>query len=161
MKRHTTFALTSVTLLGLAIVCLPKVSSAQSALVGTWKLNVAKSTFSPGPGPRSQTATVEAEGQGLKFSLDTINAQGNPAKGGFIEYHDGKFHPVTGNPVFDAQSETDINDSTSVIIRTKAGKVVQALIAVVSPDRKTWTVTVAGNNANGQPLNNVMVRERQ
>jgi hypothetical protein len=141
-----------------------RIASAQNiqvAFVGTWKLNLAKSTYNPGPPPKSQTGTVEAEGQGLKITFEGINAQSNPAKNVLVETHDGKFHPMTGNPAFDAESETDINDSTTVIIRTKAGKVVEALIAIVSPDRKTWTVTSAGMNANGQRFNNVVVREKQ
>jgi hypothetical protein len=89
------------------------------------------------------------------------NAQGDAAKGVLVEFHDGKFHPVTGVPAYDAEAEKDIDDSTAWIIRTKAGKVVQTLIAEVSADRKTWTVTQGGINANGQPFNNVVVRERQ
>jgi hypothetical protein len=135
--------------------------SAQTAYIGTWKVNLAKSTYSPGPAPKSQTSTVEAEGQGIRITNETINAQGNPAKIVLVEAHDGKFHPVTGNPAYDAESETDISNSASVIIRTKAGRVVQALIAVISPDRKTWTVTNAGVNADGRQYNNVVVREKQ
>ena len=39
MNRRTTFMLTGMTLLGLAMVALPRVSFAQSSsLIGTWKL---------------------------------------------------------------------------------------------------------------------------
>jgi hypothetical protein len=48
----------------------PQMSYAQTdPLIGTWKLNVAKSTFSPGPAPRSTTATVTAAGQGSMVQL--------------------------------------------------------------------------------------------
>jgi hypothetical protein len=41
------------------------VASAQGdAHVGTWELDLARSTFSPGPAPRRQTLTYRAEGQG-------------------------------------------------------------------------------------------------
>jgi len=164
MYRRSTRTMTMAALLCSASIfaaALPRTALAQSALVGTWKLNLAKSTYSPGPPPRSQTATVQAEGQGLRITVDVINAQGDPAKVVLAEFHDGKFHPVTGVPAYDAEAEKDIDDSTAWIIRTKAGKVVQTLIAEVSADRKTWTVTQGGINANGQPFNNVVVRERQ
>jgi hypothetical protein len=35
--------------------------------VGTWNLNVAKSTYSPGPVPKSATINVEPAGAGVKL----------------------------------------------------------------------------------------------
>jgi ribosomal protein S18 len=43
----------------------------------------------------------------------------------------------------------------------KDGKVVQTLTRVVSEDGKTMTVRVKGTNAQGQPVDNVAVREKQ
>jgi hypothetical protein len=40
-------------------------------------------------------------------------------------------------------------------------KVVETLISELSPDGKTWTLTISGVTPNGQPLNNVIVREKQ
>ena len=36
--------------------------------VGIWKLNLAKSTVQPGPGPKSATTKIEAVGAGTKVS---------------------------------------------------------------------------------------------
>jgi hypothetical protein len=76
MYRRSTHTLTAALLCSAVIfaAALPRTALAQSALVGTWKLNLAKSTYSPGPPPRSQTATVQAEGQGLRITLDVIRA---------------------------------------------------------------------------------------
>jgi hypothetical protein len=42
----------------------PQVGLTQSnPLIGTWKLNLAKSKFSPGPPPKSQTLTFEGRGK--------------------------------------------------------------------------------------------------
>jgi hypothetical protein len=159
---RTTLILTGMTLLGLAIAALPRVGFAQSdPLIGTWKLNLAKSTYSPGPGPRSQTITTQAEGQGLKFTVEGVDAQGNPTKAVLAAINDGKSYAATGNPAYDASSAKRVNDSTIWVIRTKAGKVVQTLIGVVSPDGKTWTITTAGVTPNGQQLYNVSVNEKQ
>jgi hypothetical protein len=162
MNRHT---LATSTLLGLAVTfatTLPQIGFAQTnPVVGMWKLNLANSTFNPGPPPRSQTAIVQTEGQGLKITLEGIDAQGNPAKAVIVNFNDGKSHPVTGFRAYDAQSDKVITDSTAWLIRTKAGKVVQTLVSEVSADGKTWTVTVAGVTPNGQQLYNVLVREKQ
>ena len=38
--------------------------------VGLWRLNVAKSTYSPGPVPKSGTTRIEAAGAGAKVVVD-------------------------------------------------------------------------------------------
>ena len=44
-------------------------AQAPDPLVGTWKLDVAKSTYKPGPAPKSATVVIEAAGKGIKLSL--------------------------------------------------------------------------------------------
>jgi hypothetical protein len=150
MTRRSTLTLTAMTLLGLAVAsALPQTGFAQSdPLIGTWKLNLAKSTHSPGPPPRSDTATFQAEGQGLRLTVEGINSQGNPVNVVVMFFDDGKSHPVTGNPAFDAQSNKRVNDSTWWGIQTKAGKVVGTSIMAVSADGKTETFTSTGVNAS-------------
>ena len=45
-------------------------AQASDARIGTWKLNVEKSTYSPGPAPQSSTLKVEASGQGEKATTE-------------------------------------------------------------------------------------------
>jgi hypothetical protein len=162
MNRRT---LTTIVLLGLAVViatALPQTGFAQNnPWIGTWNLNLAKSTYSPGPPPRSQTLTWQAQGQGLGLTFEFIDAQGYTTKGSVVVFADGKFYPVMGNPAYDAQANKVVNDSTAWVIRTKAGKVVQTLIGVVSADGKTETVTTAGVTADGRRINDVSVYEKQ
>jgi hypothetical protein len=164
MTRRKLLTLATMALLGLTVATVsPQLGFAQSnPWIGTWKLNLAKSTYSPGPPPKSQTATFEAVGQGvMRLTLEAINAQGNPTKQVQMDFDDGQPHPVMGVPAYDAQSDKVINDHTTWVIRTKAGKMVQTLISVVSADGKTWTVTTAGVDTNGQQINNVIVRDKQ
>ncbi len=59
-------------------VLVPGVLLAQSnPSIGTWKLNTAKSTFSPGPAPQSLTLTLEAQGNGVKASAEGTAANGS------------------------------------------------------------------------------------
>ncbi len=162
MNRRT---LTTMALLCLAVLlamALPQVGFAQSNLVGTtWKLNLAKSKFSPGPPPRSQTLSYQAEGQGMRGTNEGIDAQGNPTKAVLVIVTDGKSYPVTGVPDFDAASYKQVNDSTMEGTRTKAGRMVQTLTRVLSADGKTLTFTTTGVNANGQQINAVAVYDKQ
>jgi hypothetical protein len=162
MNRRTTFMMAAA--LGVAVAALPQVGFAQSIdpWMGTWKIDLAKSTFSPGPPPRSQTLTLEKEGQGERLTVETIDAQGNPAKLVVSRPHlDGKPFPVMGVAAFDAEALKTVNDSTAWIIRTKGGKIVSTIVSVISADGKTFTDTITGVNASGQPFYNVAVREKQ
>ena len=62
MKRLLGFAAVVV----LSAVAAATVAAQSNPLVGTWKLNVATSKFSPGPGPKSLTRTVVADGDGVQ-----------------------------------------------------------------------------------------------
>jgi hypothetical protein len=159
MNRRT---LTRMALLGLAIVTLPQTGVAQSdPLIGTWKLNLAKSTFNPGPAPKAGTLNIQSEGQGLRVINEGVDAQGNPTKTDRVQFLDAKSYPVPGEPAYDADSWKRVSGSSVEITRTKAGKVVQTLMGVASADGKTLTVTVTGINANGQQINNVVVNDKQ
>src|SRR5512136_2166165 len=108
MNRRTTLTLTTMGLLFLAAVfatAVPHVGLAQSnPLLGTWKLNLANSKFSPGPPPRSQTLTFAGDGQNLTNTSESIDAQGQATKTVFMHIYDGKPHSTTGvgGGVFDA-----------------------------------------------------------
>ena len=161
MNRRT---FTTRTLLGLAVAtALPQAGLAQSnPLIGTWKLNLAKSKYSPGPPPRSNTATWEAVGQGFRATAEGIDAQGKPTKTDFgVVFFDGKSYPATGNPAYDATSYKQINASTFEFTRTKAGKVVQTTTTVLSADGKSRTNTQTGVDEKGQQINNVYVYDKQ
>jgi hypothetical protein len=140
----------------------PQVGLTQSnPLIGTWKLNLAKSKFTPGPPPKSQTLTFEGAGQDLKNTAETIDAQGQATKTVFMHIYDGKPHPTTGNAVFDATTYTQVDAYHVNWVRSKAEKAVQAGSNVISSDGKTFTVTTDGTGANGQPISSVAVYEKQ
>jgi hypothetical protein len=55
-------------------------AQAGDPLIGTWVLNVAKSTYSPGPAPKSETRTYTATARGFTYSSKGIDADGKPTK---------------------------------------------------------------------------------
>jgi hypothetical protein len=144
------------------VTMIPNAVFAQSTLVGTWKLNLEKSKFSPGPAPMSSTLTYEAVGQAMKVTNEGMNAQGNPTKSVFGPFsNDGKPSPVTGVPDFDESTYKQVNDTTVEYSRLKGGKPVQSGTRVLSTDGKTLTFTSTGTNASGQQINNVAVYDKQ
>jgi hypothetical protein len=132
-----------------------------SPLIGVWKLNLDKSKFSPGPSPKSQTLNFEGAGQNLKNTAETIDAKGQATKIVFIHIYDGKPHPTTGNPLFDATTYTLVDAYHVNWVRSKDGKAVQTGSNVVSSDGRTFTVSTEGTGANGEKINSVAVFEKQ
>jgi hypothetical protein len=130
--------------------------------VGAWKLNVAKSKYSPGPAPKSGTTTIEVAGAGTRVVVDQVLPDGTQRHWEFTANYDGKDSPVTGNnPDADTVARTRINASTVQTISKKGGKVTTTQTSAVSSDGKTRTVTTKGVNAKGERVSNVAVYDRQ
>jgi hypothetical protein len=129
--------------------------------LGTWKLDVAKSKYSPGPGPKSLTLKFEATADGIKLTSDGVNAEGNPTHGEYVSKFEGKDVPWEGNPDADMASAKKIDDNSYENIWKKDGKTTITAKAVVSKSGKTMTVTLTGTNAKGQTVNNTAVYDRQ
>jgi hypothetical protein len=148
--------------LGLAAVIVVPVLAQADPQVGVWKLNVAKSKYSPGPVPTSATTTIEAAGKGTKVSVDQTMPDGSKRQWSVTADYDGKDMPVVGNnPDADTIARTRVNASTVRTVSKKDGKVTTTQTSAVSADGKTRTVTTKGVNAKGQTVNNVAIYDRQ
>lgn len=130
-------------------------------LNGTWELNLAKSKFDPGPGPKSQTRTYEVTGHTEKLSSKGVDSEGKPTAVEFTASYDGKDYPVTGLPNVETISVKRIDDHTFESTQKKAGKVVATGTRVISKDGKTLTSTTKGTNAKGEAFNNTMVFDKK
>ncbi len=128
-------------------------------IAGTWKLNVAKSTFSPGPAPKTMTITYTPIKNGVRIKVNLVPPEGAEQNWEMIPMYDGKDYPVTGNPDADTISYKRIDGQRGESTLKKQGKVVQNVTREVSKDRKTLTVTIKGV-AQGKPRNDVLVFEK-
>jgi len=149
-----------VLLVGILALTSSMSAQAPKALLGTWKLNVAKSKFSPGPAPKSMTITYAAAGDGLKISVDVVPATGASQHWEMSGNYDGKDNPVTGNPDADMISMKKIDDQHGESTFKKGGKVMVTNARVLSADGKTLTITSKGTTADGKPRHDVQVFER-
>jgi len=146
-----------VVLFALVVVAAAS-AQATDPMVGTWQLDTAKSSYKPGPAPKSATAVIEAAGAtGIKVAVDAVNADGSPMKWGFTSQRDGKPAPVTGNPMYDTVIATKSSPTAGSNEYTKGGKPVATSKIAVSADGKTLTVTTEGTDAKGQKVHNVAV----
>ena len=138
------------------ILCLCSAAVfAQKNLAGTWKLDVAKSKYTPGPAPKSQVATLEAVDGGLKVVSDRVEADGKTTHFEWTAKFDGKDYPVKGDPARDAVSVKKVDDYTLDITNKKGGKVITTIHAVYTKDGKSRTETVTGTDSQGRKIENV------
>ena len=128
--------------------------------MGTWKLNEAKSHFSPGS-PKNFTVVYEAAGDMIKVTVDGIDGEGKPTHNEWTGKFDGKDYPVTGDPTADTRAYRRINSRTLALTNKKDGKVVVTGRIVVSKDGKSRTLTTSGTNAKGKRVRNTAVYDKQ
>ena len=137
-------------------------AQAQDPRIGTWKLNVAKSKYDPGPAPKSETRIYKPYGNGgVSVTMEQIGADGKPSTRTYSMNFDGKDYPYKGNPDADTISGKRVDPMMIDTTMKRAGKVVLNSGGVVSKDGKTLTVTTTGTNAKGQKVHNVVVLDKQ
>ena len=153
----------AVAFLAMCLVATSSLSSfAQTdPVIGTWKLNLAKSKFSPGPPLQSLTLTYEALGQGVKITVKITDAEGKPIDIQSTANYDGKDYPVTGDPNVDTIALKRIDAHKVDFTRKKAGKVVVTGTSVVSKDGKTLTLSAKGTNAKGEKTSDTLIFDKQ
>ena len=130
-------------------------------VLGAWKLNVRRSTFRPGPGFRSETRTYEAQTDGVKVTIRTIDSQGRLVESVYLTTPDGEQHPVSGSggPA-DSVGLKRVDEFTAESTLLHAGKEIAKTTRTVSADGKTMTITYKGLDPKGDDVNYSMVFDR-
>ncbi len=140
-------------------------TSAQSPdpWIGTWKVNLAKSAYSPGPKPTvAGTVKMEPSSGGFKTTIDGANAQGQPTHTETVGTFDSKDNPVKGAQAPKTTTALKRIDGRTFQAMGKVdGKPTVTTRVVISADGRTMTATQTGTNAQGQSVNNVIVADKQ
>ena len=151
-----------------ALAFLGVTATGADMLTGTWRLNVAKSKYSPGPAPQSNTIKIESVEGGLKLVGDGVDSQGRKTHNLYTAKFDGSDYPTNAmldaepNPnAADAVSWKRIDDYTYEVTNKLKGKTLTVARHAISKDGKIRTVTTTGTNAQGQKVNNTTVFEKQ
>jgi hypothetical protein len=150
---------TPTIVVGLVMVFAAGAASAQNSdpLDGTWKLDLAKSTFSPGPAPKSVTIVFEGTDAVRKGTVDVTPATGATQHWTYSGAL-GKELPLAGNnPNADTYVLKRINPTTLETQYIKGGKPTIKRTSVVSADGKTLTITGTGTDAQGRTVHDVAV----
>ena len=133
-------------------------------LIGKWKVNLAKTKYNVGTPPKSQVITYDMVGEALRLTAEIDNPQGHQTNSYTAKY-DGKDYPFTSTARDAVKGQTvrlkRIDATTTQRTTYFNGKQIGTVTEVVSKDGKTLTRTQKGINAQGQPIDNIQVLDKQ
>jgi hypothetical protein len=129
--------------------------------VGTWRLNVQKSRFLPGPAFKSETRTYEEQKDGVKVTIRTVDGNGREVTSTYLTTPDGQQHVVSGSggPA-DSVGLKRIDDFTAESTLMHAGKEIAKTTRVIDPEGKTMRITYKGLDPDGTPVDYTLVFDR-
>ena len=138
--------------------------AADDKFSGTWKLNLAKSKYTPASAaPKSVTIKYDNTADGLTASAEGADAEGKPTSTRYAGKYDGKDVPYEGGGPLGADTIAlkRVSDASIEATMKRGGKVIGTSKRVVSRDGKAVTITTTGTNANGDKVESVAVFEKQ
>ena len=147
----------------LALFLLGSLIAQTDPFLGTWKLNVKKSKFAPGPPRKGETRIVVTGPSGMRVSVDRVNGDGSSQQFEYTTNLDGKGYPITGQGPYDADAISANLTAPNAIqsTLTKNGKTVATATTIVSNGGKVLTITTKGTDAQGKHFTNVGVYDKQ
>ena len=134
----------------LAVAGLACSADAPDPFVGTWVLDIAKSTCDPPPAPKSHTIRIaKIKGGGVHDTIDLVEGDGTKTNIEFTSARDGKFVPVTGSGYADSVSIKQVSPRAFTYVFKKKGKPIESGTFTVSEDGKTMQGSLSGKDAKG------------
>jgi hypothetical protein len=127
-------------------------------LIGSWRLNVAKSKYSPGPPLRSETRVYTKGADGVKGVVSRVYADGRAERFEYLANF-GKDMMVTGIEEYDSVTLRKIDDLISDAVLSHAGTVYGVARRVIAADGKTMTITF-DRKSSETPVHNVAVYDK-
>ena len=129
-------------------------------LLGTWTLNLAKSTYRVGPHPRAQTRTYEPQGEGVKATIVTTYPDGRTRTIGYVANYDSLEYAVTGSPDTDTIALKKVAPRTAEATLSHAGKIIATARRAISEDGQTMSIAYKGVQ-QGDQVDYVAVYDKQ
>lgn len=124
---------------------------------GTWKLNVEKSKFDPGPAPASATVVIADDGT-IKYQEEL--ADGKSSSWSVTPNADGSPAHIVGMGPDDTLAVKKMDDR-HFEHTWKIGNGAMTGKSVISKNGKSMTYTLTGTNSDGKTVHDVQIYEKQ
>jgi hypothetical protein len=134
--------------------------------VGTWVLNLGKSTFEGVAPPKSELRTLDYHGEDTLLNTTTsVNQKDMKSFSHYVVKLDGKDHPEYtrqgGAKAIAAITMKQVDANTLDVRANNFGAYDLTGNVVVSADGKTLTITLRGKNTEGREQHRVRVYDKQ
>jgi len=151
------------TILALGLFAANTLEAQTDPFVGTWRLNVAKSKFEPGPALKDETRIIVTGPNGMHIAIKRVTADNRTQEFEYTTNLDGKRYPIIGDGPDGADSIsanlTAVN--TMRTTATKSGKMIDASTVTVSANGRSLTVTSTGTRVDGTHFKNIAVYDKE
>lgn len=161
MPTDSRISIGLITLLVAVLAIFAARAAADGQHSGVWRLNPAKSRYSPGPGPKELTEIILLNMNRYKVDAHGTAADGKPVHIEFDAKFDGKDYPMIGVPWANTLTVKWMDADTPQIIQKKDGRVTTIITCAVSTNGKTRTCTLKGTDEEGRKVNAIVVFDRQ
>ena len=157
----------SILVLAVIAVTLAPPAAAQEQVprewFGTWTLNIAKSSYTPGPPPyrRASYRIEPANDGGLQVTYDMVYPRGGVSHLEWTGRLDGRDYPVQGIDEFMSYAYQRRGDGSYEVVVKVDGRPVASSTIRLSADGRTMTTTTIGRNASGRRVETITVYEKQ
>lgn len=129
---------------------------------GTWTLDLAKSTYDPGPPPykRARFTIEPGEDGAVRVVYDMVRVRGGVTHLEWTGKFDGNDYPVQGVEELVTYSYRRVDDRTYDVVTRLDGSITAVSRVTLSADANTITTVTEGRNAQGRPVTTTTVYER-
>jgi len=132
------------------------------AWLGTWTLNVSKSTYTPGPAPyKRATYRIEPWNDGVKVTYDMVHPRGATTHLEWTGKFDGTAYTVQGIDEFVTYAYAPVPGGGYEVTVRIDDRVAAISTVTLSPDGRSLTTTTAGRDSRGRNVTTSTVYEKQ
>jgi hypothetical protein len=133
-----------------------------NALIGIWKVDLAKSQYNSGPPPRSATIRYEPYGKnGMRITMDIVDARGIATHTVYTTKRTRNGYAAKVDPSRETVALRPVDASTTEVANKDRGTVATVGTVVLSQDGRSRTILVNGANAQHQPVSDIIVFDKQ
>lgn len=148
-----------------ALTCVglphPAAGQVPSAWFGVWTLNIAKSTYSPGPPPyKRATYTIAPANDGMKVIYEMVHPRGGVTHLEWIGKLDGKDYLLQGMDEVVTYAYTPLSDGVYEVVVKIGGRSATSTVSL-SADGKTMTTTTKGVDSAGRAVTTTTVYDKR
>jgi len=128
-------------------------------IIGTWQLNVARSKYSPGPGPISETRTYGRGPNGIEGTIQRRFRDGRSERIEYVAEYDREY-PVMGTEDYDHILMKRITSRMAEAVLSHAGRVYGTARRVIDESGRTMTISFKREVSSALTVNNTAIYEK-